>query len=154
MKLQRLIFTTILTISLIPAFSTEKQKPGGQREIIASIRVSSGELEVCKEKDYQFIVSLNGKPIHENHSYILGLNRFYMNLGGYSVVLLDEISGGNICQAFSFRFVAWKSDGAYSVSNSFGNCQGPVIRQDGEKLNLFFKGYIGEYSKKEYPDET
>lgn len=154
MKVITLGLAIALVAPLVLGINQEAKKAEHEDEIIAFLLVSSGELKIVKKEDYRFIVQLNGKSIHENHSFMLGIYRYYSGLGGYAVVLLDEISGGNICQAFSFRFIAWKCDGTHTISKSFGNCEGPVIRQDGKKLILFFKSYIMKHSKKEHLSET
>jgi len=70
------------------------------------------------------------------------------------VVILSDMSGGNICVALNVRIVSWKSDGSYTATDKFGNCQGPEITQEGNKVTLFFDSYVGRTSQKKFPSET
>jgi hypothetical protein len=120
------------------------------------------KLIIVKEGDSpsvgEIIVKLNGTEVLKTYAAILDICKDFGKIGDDRVVFLREHSGGNICLATTFRFISWKSDGSYSVSEKFGNCNGgkhaPDISQRNTKLTLHFESYVGRISNTEHPSET
>lgn len=110
-------------------------------------------LKIVKTPPFGYAVLLNGKEIYRAGVEDLSIYKSYQ-IAGENVDVLADYAGGNICLSFRYTIINWRSDGTYSVSEKFGNCSGPEIRQEGEKLLLSFKSYTGRITGKVYPAET
>lgn len=111
-------------------------------------------LKIVKKAPYQILVLLNEKQIYESHNADVSIYKSYKNLDGDNVDILYEYAGGNICESFSYRIIKWRPDGTFWVSEKFGNCAGPKIREEGNKIILSFDSYKQRHSGKEKPAET
>ncbi len=108
-------------------------------------------LEIVKKGPFGFSVQLNRKEIYFSRMADVSIHKSYQNLGGFNVDVLYEYSGGNICQAFTYRVIRWKLDGTHSVSGKFGNCQVPQITREGDRLFFAFDSYTKKISGEKAP---
>ncbi|MGD2246727.1 MAG: hypothetical protein PVI11_09290, partial [Candidatus Aminicenantes bacterium] len=108
-------------------------------------------LKIVEKGSYDISVQLNGKEIYSAAMFDIGIIKSFKNIEGYNVDVLVENAGGNICQTYSCRIISWRSDGQYKISDSFGNCQGPEISQEGNKIFLAFESYTMRHSGKAAP---
>ena len=115
---------------------------------------TSDELQIIKTEPFGFIVKLEEQQIYQTAAADLHLHKSYRNFGGDNVDILQEYSGGNICLAFTYLVIRWRPDGTHWVSEKFGNCRGPEITIEGDKIILSFESYVGRHSGTEYPAET
>ncbi len=97
---------------------------------------------------------MNRELIYTSHAADLEIHKSYKNIGELNVDVLYEYSGGNICQAFTYRIVSWRPDGKHNVSKEFGNCKGPKISLEGDRLIFTFESYTMRHSGKTAPAET
>lgn len=111
-------------------------------------------LKIVKQGDYEFSVQLNGKEIYLSHAADVRIYKSYRDIDGLNIDILYEYSGGNICLAFTYRVIGWRPDGSHFVSEKFGNCKGPQIEQEGNKITLSFESYVARHSGTTYPAET
>ncbi len=125
-----------------------------QANAVVRVEEASDGLQIIKTDQLGFIVKLNDQQIYETAAADLKIHKSYRDLGGDNIDILYEYSGGNICQAFSYRIIRWRPDGTYWVSQKFGNCKGPEIQQEGNKITLSFESYVGRHSGTTYPAET
>lgn len=116
--------------------------------------VPSEGLIIVKQGDYEFSVQLNGKEIYLSHAADVSIHKSYKDIDGMNIDILYEYSGGNICLAFTYRVIGWRPDGTHFVSEKFGNCKGPQIQQEGNRITLSFESYVGRHSGTKYPAET
>ena len=125
-----------------------------QANALVRIEEASDGLQIIKTDQLGFIVKLNDQQIYETAAADLKIHKSYRDFYGDNVEILYEYSGGNICLAFSYRIIRWRPDGTYWISQKFGNCKGPEIQQEGNKITLSFESYVGRHSGTTYPAET
>ncbi len=116
--------------------------------------IPSKGLKIVQRANYDISVQLNGKEIYAPPMFDVGIVKSFKNIDGYNVEVLVENAGGNICQTYSCRIISWRPDGEYKISDKFGNCQGPKISQEGNKIFLAFESYTMRHSGKTAPAQN
>ncbi len=123
-------------------------------DFAAAEPVPSKGLNIVKKGPLEFLILLNGKEIYSAPMFDVSIIKSFKAIDGFNVDVLVENAGGNICQTYSCRIISWRPDGKYKVSDKFGNCQGPKISQEGNKIYLAFESYTMRHSGITAPAET
>jgi len=123
-------------------------------DFAAAEPVPSEGLKIVEKARYDISVQLNGKEIYSAPMFDVGIVKSFKNIDGSNVDVLVENAGGNICQTYSCRIISWRPDGQYKISDKFGNCQGPKISQEGNKIYLAFESYTMRHSGKTAPAQN
>ena len=116
--------------------------------------VPSEGLKIVEKAPYDISVQLNGKEIYHSNAFSIGTAKSLKDIDGFNIDVLVENAGGNICQTYSCRIIRWKADGQFKISEKFGNCQGPKITQEENKIFLAFESYTMRHSGKTAPAQN